>query len=252
MNETSRKVYGSDLIVTYAEVDDTVFVKQIHSWQGNNGRFSSNALLETLDFTPDMATMQFLKNNNLHNAGKGLRGALLIINLTIGMIVKSVGSFILFNVILPRRLAGFKIIDLGKKDRFYGFFLQQIRGPRIAALSSRRHGKTTGQDLYPYCIEGHVYMDPSGPDFCVSEYIANIPKTIAEKFETLRENLCLRDDNKKTTSHIRNLRKSSKANVLYVADSKSRVDVPESGDCFYIPVGAPIEEVECPWKKGQV
>jgi hypothetical protein len=195
--------------------------------------------------------MQFLKNNNLHNQGKALRGAVLLINLRIGMIVKSVGSFILFHVLFPRRLSGFEIIDLRKRDRFYGFFLQQIRGPRMGLMSSRRHGNKTVGNLYPYCIEGNVYMDPSGPDFCVSKNIANVPSTIAQDFEHLEENLFLKLD-EKTSSAVRNLRKCKKANVLYITDSDSRVDVRETADTFYIPVGAPIKQVNCPWKEDQV
>jgi hypothetical protein len=162
------------------------------------------SLLQTLGLTPETATMQFLKNNNLHNQRKALHGAVLLINLCIGMIVKSVGSFILFHVLFPCRLAGFEIIDLRKRDQFFGFFLQQIWGPRMGIMSSRQHGNKTVGNLYSYCIEGNVYMDPLGPDFCVSKNIANVPSTIAQDFEPLEENLFLKLD-EKTPSTVRNL-----------------------------------------------
>ena len=91
-----RNVKGKDRVVTYIASTDTVCVRRIHSFQGDNGRFSSESLLQTLGFTADMATMQFVMNNNLHNDGNGCRDAVLLVNLCIGMIVKSIGSFICF------------------------------------------------------------------------------------------------------------------------------------------------------------
>jgi hypothetical protein len=97
-------------------------------------------------------------------------------------------------------------------------------------------------------------MDPSGPDFCVPvsmDTVVDTNKAIADEFLSLTENLCSRDQ-RRTSSHIKHLRKSQKANVLYITESKSRVDMGDAADMFYIPVGAPRDEVECPWKKTDV
>ena len=85
-----RNVRGKDRIVTYIGSSDTVCVNHVNASQGDNGRFTCESLIETLGFTSDMDIMQFVMNNNLHNNGKGCRGAVLLVNLCIGMIVKSV------------------------------------------------------------------------------------------------------------------------------------------------------------------
>jgi hypothetical protein len=256
--QATRNVYGCDLVVTYMESNDTVRVNHIFAEQGDNGRFTTASLLETLGYTTETATMQFLKNNNLHKPGKGTRCAVVLVNLCIGMVVKSVGSFILVHVLYPRRYSGYEIIDLRVRDRFYGFFLQQIHGPRIGSMSPLRHGHERGRENYPYCIEGYVYMDPSGPDFCIPLSIDIVARTNQKKadeyqkvlaeYKSLKENLCYRNE-KKTSSRVRNLRKSKKSNVVYVVDSKSRVDMGDHADCLYIPVTAPFDPVACPWKK---
>lgn len=257
---TQRTVYGRDRVVTYTESSDTVSVRYIHSHQGDKGRFSPQCLLETLGFNEETATIQFVMNNNLHKDGKGCRGAVLLVNLCIGMIVQSVGSFILFHVLCPRRLSGFKIIDLRIKDRYYGFYLQQIRGPCVGVPSTHRHGPTnnidtTGVHNYPYCvpyiIDGRVYMDPAGPDFCVPVVMDTVKESneiIANEFTALVNNLCSRSDTK-TRIRTRNLRKSNKANVLYVVDSRARVDMGNNADMFYVPAGAPVPGAKCPWKR---
>ena len=244
-----RNVKGKDLVVTYNAQNDTVSVRTIHEEQGNNGRFTPDSLLQTLGFTTETATLQFVKNNNLHYSGKALQGAVLLVNLCIGMIVKSVGTFILFHVLFPRRRSGFRIIDLRRRNRHFGFFLQQIRGQRMGVMSTRRHGP--GDLNYPYIIDGHVYMDPAGPDFCVAVSMTTVQEAdsaVAEEFLRLKENLCLRTQGK-TPWHIRHLRESNKANVIYIVDSNARVDLDEASDMFYIPVGDPNDDgVKCPWK----
>lgn len=251
---TQRTVYGRDRVVTYTESSDTVSVRYIHSHQGDNGRFSPQCLLETLGFNEETATMQFVMNNNLHKDGKGCRGAVLLVNLCIGTIVQSVGSFILFHILCPRRHSGFKLIDLRIKDRYYGFYLQQIRGPCIGVPTTLRHGPTNEHN-YPYCvpyiIDDRVYMDPAGPDFCVPVVMDTVKESneiIANQFTALTNNLCVRSD-KKTTSRMRNLRKSHKANVLYVVESRARVDMGNNADMFYVAAGAPVPGAKCPWKR---
>ena len=253
-----RTVYGRDRVVTYNENTDTVSVRYIQAHQGDNGRFSLEILLETLGINEKAATMQFVMNNNLHNDGKGCRGAVVLINLCIGMVVQSTGTFIMFHVLCPRRLSGFKVIDLRIKDRYYGFFLQQIRGPCIGVPTSRHYGSKhhpTGVHSYPFCepyiIDGKVYMDPSGPDFCVPvlmKTVKEVNETLAKKFTALVNNLCCTND-EKTSSRIRNLRKSKKANVLYVVDSEARVAMNNNADMFYVPAGSPVPGVKCPWKR---
>lgn len=247
---TSRTVRGMDIVVTYVEGDDLVSVKYIQDSQGNNGRFTPELLVESLGFTSQTATMQFVRNNNLHKGGKALHGALLLINLRIGVIVKSVGCYILFQTLFPRRRSGFSIINLMRKNRHFGFFLQQIRGPRIGILSSRRHGGSQGQsEPYPYVIDGNVYMSPFGPDFYATLPSDNIPPSINGEFDSYLDNLsttCL----KKTSRRIKNLRNAQKGNVLYVcADTKSLVQLNKSADMFYVPVGVSLDEdVKRPWK----
>ena len=90
-----RNVKGFDYIVTYSDRNDTVSVRTIYEAQGINGHFTPDALLATLGFTHATATLQFVKNNNLHYSGKALQGAVLLVNLNIGMIVKSVGTYML-------------------------------------------------------------------------------------------------------------------------------------------------------------
>lgn len=246
-----RNVYGRDIIVTYSGNGDTVGVNHIHSYQGENGRFTPDSLLETLGLKPEDATMQFLKNNNLHQSGKAQRGAVLLVNLCIGMIVKSVGSYILFHILYPLRKSGYKIIDLRIRDRYYGFFLQQIRGPRIGPLSTRRHETRTGLANYPFCIDGHVYMDPLGPDFCEPVSLQTVSlqnEAIAQEFLALKENMCSRSE-KKNLKEVKLLRKSRKANVLYVVESDRRVNMVVVADLFYVPYGSPRDHVQCPWKR---
>lgn len=259
--EKGRNVYGSDLIVTYTESSDEVSVKRIFSHQGNNGRFTPTALIESLGYTPETATKQFVKNNNLHDPGKCCRGAVVLINLRIGIIVKSVGSYILFHSVLPVRSNGFEIIDLRRKDRYFGFYLQQIRGQRMGKMSCRRHGPQTYEDgdelpyVIPYTIKGNVYMDPEGPDFCVSKSVGvppqSPPPSILEQFSLLEDNLSTTVEEKTKKKH-KYRRKCSKGNVLYVVDNDSRVGIPNKSDCFYLPYAWPVEEVMSPWKKDQV
>ena len=248
MDERRRNVHGEDIIVTYLKWPDTVSVKYIKSSEGDNGPFSLESLSAKLGLQKESSIMQFLKNNNLHKPGKGLRGAMLLINLCIGTVVKCVGTFILFHVWYPRESSGFKIIDLRKRDRYYGFYLQQIRGPPIFCTSSYGEGKRP----YPYCIGGNVYMDPSGPHFCVPMTMSTVMsdnRAIYDQFLLNHDNLCsLTSSNQRTSSHVKHLRKSKKNNVLYVVDSESRNEMGKERDLFYIPVGI-LDEVECPWKK---
>ena len=249
-NVTGRTVHGKDIVVTYLESTDQVSVNYILDSEGNNGRYTPQLLIHLFGFTSQTATMQFVRNNNLHKGGKALKGALLMINFCIGMIVKSVGSYILFQTLLPRRLSGFKIINLMRKNRQFGFFLQQIRGPRLGILSSRRHGGNQPElEPYPYVIDGYVYMSPFGPDFYVTIPPENIPPSIKGEFDSYLDNLSSTCD-LKTSHRIKNLRNSQKGNVLYVcADVKSLGQLYKSADMFYIPVGvAPEEDVQRPWK----
>ena len=247
---TGRTVVGKDIVVTYLQWTDQVSIKHILDSGGINGRYTPQLLIESLGFTSQTATMQFVKNNNLHNGGKALQGALLLINFRIGLIVKSVGSYILFQTLLPRRLSGFKIINLMRSNRQFGFFLQQIRGPRLGILSSLRHGGNQSElEPHPYIIDGYVYMSPFGPDFYVTIPTENIPPSVNGEFDSYLDNLsstCFL----KTSHRIKNLRKSQKGNVLYVcADAKSLANLDKSADMFYIPVGiAREDDVKRPWK----
>jgi hypothetical protein len=241
-----RNVYGTDFVVTYSPRRDMVFVQEISCKEGDSGRFTPNALISTLGYTEEKDVYQFVKNNNLHYAGKGLRGALLLINNCIGLLVLSRGSYILFEVLLPCVLRGsYRIIDLRKRDRHFGFYLQQVRGDRLAVLQAKYRYKTR-EEGYPYMKEGYIYMYPGGPDFYIPG--SNIPKEIMSEFKSLPENLCTHMHNN-PSSRIKHLRKSKKTVSLYVADSCSRLSMDKQADCFYIPVGAEYGEKDCPWKR---
>ena len=236
-------MYCSDYIVVYSNRGDKVLVREITSEQGDSGRFTQNALLSTLGYTQRDKIQLFVKNNNLHCAGNGLRGPLLLINYRIGLILKSRGSFILFQVLYPSRERGQNfILDLRKKDRYYGFFLQQVYGARVLKLQASKN--KTRFAPYPYTIEGHVYMNPDGPDFCIPP--TSVPEEFMKRFNRLPDNFCFK--NYSTPSpHIRNLRNAKSSLVVYVADSFSRTYLGERANCFYAPVGEPIP-VECPWE----
>ena len=236
-------MYGSDYIVVYSNRGDKVLVQEITSEQGDSGRFTQNALLSTLGYSQREKIQLFVKNNNLHCAGNGLRGPLLLINYRIGLILKSRGSFILFQVLYPSRERGQNfILDLRKKDRYYGFFLQQVYGARVLKLQASKN--KTRFAPYPYTIEGHVYMNPDGPDFCIPP--TSVPEEFMKRFNRLPDNFCFK--NYSTPSpHIRNLRNAKSSLVVYVADSFSRTYLGERANCFYAPVGEPIP-VECPWE----
>jgi hypothetical protein len=244
VTKTGRNVYGTDLIVTYHPERDLVLVQEINGKQGDGGRFTSNALLSTLGYNEKDNVQQFVKNNNLHWSGNGLRGALLLVNDTIGLVVKSLGSFILFEALLPSRVKGFhQIIDLRTKDRHYGFFLQQIHGLRLAKLQGSYNA--TKEADYPYTKGEYIYMNPEGPDFYVP--VSPVPMEINAQFKALPDNLCSRKY-MAPSSRIRNLRKSKTTLVVYVAESPSRLAMGNQGECFFVPVGTSFGEVRCPWE----
>jgi hypothetical protein len=242
--KTGRNVYGTDLIVTYCPGRDLVLVQEVNAQQGSGGRFTSDALLSTLGYTEEDNVQQFVKNNNLHQSGNGLRGALLLVNRCIGLVVRSKGSFILFEPLLPSRDQGtHRILDLRKNNRHYGFFLQQIHGPRLAKLQAS-HNATKEAD-YPYSKQGCVYMNPAGPDFYVP--VSTVSEEMTTKFQRLQDNLCSRNYTA-PSSRIKNLRKSNTTLVVYVADSPARLSMGDQANCFYVPVGQPVGQVDCPWK----
>ena len=221
-----------------------MLVQEITDEQGDSGRFTQDALLSTLGYTRNDKIQMFVKNNNLHYAGNGLRGPLLLINYHIGLIVQSRGAFILFQVLYPSREQGRHfILDLRRKNRYYGFFLQQVYGERVLKLQASKN--KTRFAPYPYTIEGYVYMNPNGPDFCIPP--KKVPDEIKQRFQRLPpDNFCSKDYTT-PSHHIRNLRNAKSSLVLYVADSYTRTFLGEQADCFYVPVGEPIE-VECPWE----
>lgn len=199
-----RNVYGTDLVISYCSQRDIVLVRQITGKQGDGGRYTISRLLLGMGHKERDDVLLFVKNNNLHEAGHGLRGALVIINNVIGLVTKTKGTCILFQVLLPNRWRdSFHVIDLKRKDRYHGYFLQQVHGERPAVLQSE-HFERIKQVGYPYMKGGYVYMDPAGPDFCIPSN--NIPDDVRLKFDRLRDNLCIR--NNTATSRNPNLPKS--------------------------------------------
>lgn len=242
-----RKVYGTDLVVAYRGKKDNITVQEITSKEGDNGRYTSSGLLKAMGYNDEKEEVcLFIKNNNLNYAGNGLRGVLMLVNHRIGLVIKSVGTFILFQVLLPRRLAGsFEILDLCYKNRQYGFYLQQVRGERPARLNyeHRMREKVHG---YPYAKNTHVYMNPLGPDFFVTEYAKNIPSELWRKFSSLTDNLCAKNY-EEASSQVQFLRKSSVTTVVYLREDPIRMSLERMADKYFIPCGDPHGERLSPW-----
>lgn len=235
-------------MVSYSPERDTVCVHEITVNQGDEGRYTIMGLLSALGLTTEVMIQLYLKNNNLHDAQKAMKGALLYLSGRIGLVVKSEGTHILFQVLLPCRWKDkFYVVDLRKENRHEGFFLQQVRGFRPASLQAKFVWKRKKAGVeYPYMKNGYVFMDPLGPDFCIPS--AKIPIDVQNKFNAMPDNLCLKDYSPISFSD-RNLRKCKSTMVVYVVDSKTRVDiVKQRADCFYVPVGATTGHVKCPWK----
>ena len=202
---------------------------------------------ETLGLSGEKDILLFVKNNNLHDTRDGLRGVLVLVNGRIGLVVKTVGSFILFQVLLPTREASsFRVIDLRLQHRRLGFYLQQVSGPRPGTLraSHRIRERETG---YPYTKNtGHIFMNPDGPDFLVPAYKHEVPSNTWERFAQLGDNLCTKMYCEPDRNILR-LRKSNTTNVIYVRDQALRKNMGDKANHFFVPCGVAHEERECPW-----
>ena len=240
--KSPRTVYGKDLVVVYAVRRDFVSVYEICG-----GRFTLEEMKDAIGISAKKEVLLFVKNNNLHDAQDGLRGVLMLVNHRIGVVVKTVGSYILFQVFLPTREAGsFRVIDLRIHNRRYGFYLQQVFGSRVGTLTcaQRMREMICG---YPYSRNSeHIYMNPDGPDFLVPAYKSEVPTTMWKRFERLPDNLSTKtycDPCKK----IVRLRKSETTNVVYVKNHALIKGMGNKADHFFVPCGVPHEERDCPW-----
>ena len=118
-----RNVYGSDIIVSYNDKEDQVLVCMVTPEMGSLGRFSLGDIESLLGFRCGSRTKHFIKNNNLHDPKKGMRGALVMIDHRIGLVVRCTGSFILLQVLLPKKDAGLVLLlDLRSCEGHTGFF----------------------------------------------------------------------------------------------------------------------------------
>ena len=218
-------------------------MQEIDCHQGINGRFTADALLSTLGHANEPDVYQFVKNNNLHIGGKGRKGALVLINKCIGLVVQSRGSTILFKGLLPRSVQGsYQLLDLMVKDRPFGFYLQQVCGEGLGTLQAW-YRLLTKDEAYPYSRDGYIYMYPGGPDV----YIAGvIPEDIQTEFEKIPDNLCTRTYNK-PGSKVKHLRKATTTMVCYVVNTSSRLRMENYADRFFIPVGDEVGIWNCPW-----
>ena len=244
MNLQQRTVHGYDLIVTFVEENDKVLVTKVYGWQGNRGRFSLPLINSAVGYRVGRGAMHFLKNNNLHDSCQGMRGVLVMIDYKVGLIVRSIGSHVIFQVLLPRRLSGqILLINLVDDEGHHGFYLQQIHGRLVSRTTPRLRQR---HKPYPYLIGGNLYMDPAGPDVCTPMRLSDVPISIKERFVRLQDNFCTRTAI--TSSRIGNARRANICNTLYVVDTTSRADLGKSGNMFYIPFGEPYDRVLSPWE----
>jgi len=81
--------------------------------------------------------IHFLKNNNLQLLSNGLRGTLLFIDSSIGLVHQYKGTHILYEVLFPMCDRGdFHIRNISGKDPApTGYYLQQISGQLLGKLS---------------------------------------------------------------------------------------------------------------------
>jgi hypothetical protein len=242
---TCRNVYGSDYVVSYVPRQDKVLVTCLRARAGRKDHFSPDELLLTLEYDLGQDSLHFLKNNNVQYSKEGLRGVLILLNTQIGIVVRSMGTFILFQVLLPKKRENeVVLVDLRASNDNYGFYLQQIHGTILGRLSPKCRQRI---HPYPYMVGGHIFMDPGGPHFFPPKKLCDIPVEIAEEFRSLKDNLCTMHYDEGTPSRIRHLRNSSHGNVLYVVDDGRRTDMAASSNMFYIPIGDPHSSEKCPW-----
>jgi hypothetical protein len=242
---SGRNVYGKDVVVVYQPKIDTIVVREVLACQAKDNRFTPEKLLASLGCDVSIEPDIFLRNNNVHDTRNGLKGVLVLINLQIGLIVRSIGSFILFQVLLPKaHVDEVILIDLRIQNRICGFFLQQIHGTMVGSITV--HCRHNAQP-YPYLVEGNLYMDPGGPHCFVSKSLSQIPQSLLIEFQALNDNLC-KTSYDRVSSSDRNRRKSKYSEVIYMIDDKTRTRLAELSDQFYVPIGDPYGAKLCPWR----
>lgn len=241
-----RNVYGSDIIVSYNDKEDQVLVCMVTPEMGSLGRFSLGDIESLLGFRCGSRTKHFIKNNNLHDPKKGMRGALVMIDHRIGLVVRCTGSFILLQVLLPKKDAGLVLLlDLRSCEGHTGFFLQQIHGRFVGRITNKCRKRARP---YPYIVNDTVYMDPAGPHFFIPKTLSSIPKNLSTRFKSIQDNLCTRNM-APVSSYACNRRNSKMSNILYIVDVQSRCELGHMANKFFIPLGNPYGSVESPWAK---
>lgn len=240
-----RNVYGSDIIVSYNDKKDQVLVCMVTPEMGSLGRLSLGDIESLLGFR-SRTGKHFIKNNNLHDPKKGMRGALVMIDYRIGLVVRCTGSFILLQVLLPKKESGrVLLLDLRNSEGHHGFFLQQIHGELVGRITNLCRKRTCP---YPYIVNDTVYMDPAGPHFFIPKTLSSIPKNLSMKFKSIQDNLCTRNM-APVSSYACNRRNSKMSNILYIVDTGSRCRLGRMTNKFFVPLGKPYDSVASPWVK---
>jgi hypothetical protein len=184
-NPSPRNIYGTDFVVTYVTTTEEVVITKVSKERSSSGRFTPAELCSCVG--KNSKCLLFLKNNNLQDSKNGLRGALLLVNNKIGLIVHTHRTHILFQVLLPLAMSSeFLCLDLCKSQGNHGFFLQQIHGELVGVLTPQ-YKKTN--HLYPYLVDGYLFMDPAGPHFFKGLSISAVPKKTLKCFEGEEDNL---------------------------------------------------------------
>ena len=91
-------------------------------------RVTPESLCTLLGLKNDPTWLHFLKNNNLQDSHNGLRGVLILIDYEVGLIVRSAGTHVLLQVLLPRSdRPQWKLVDLSQGNFHYGFFCNKSK-----------------------------------------------------------------------------------------------------------------------------
>ena len=253
LEKKKRSLYGYDIVVSYHPSKNKVVITRILACQLTESlRVTPDTLCTLLGLKNDRTWLHFLKNNNLQDSHNGLRGVLILIDYEVGLIVRSAGTHVLLQVLLPRSdRPQWKLVDLSQGNFHYGFFLQQIQGPMVGELTctSRQRSKA-----YPYLLEGNLYMDPAGPHCFLPMPQYHIPKVILDDFFLLDDNLLLTGQHKGTSAHVRNKRRSKMGHVLYIehTNDQSFTEMGANANKFLIPIGKPHNATTCLWNRTQL
>jgi hypothetical protein len=234
----TRNVLGSDTVVSYLQSRNLILVTLVQANQSLYGRVPQANLSSFLGLEETEDCLHFLKNNNLQDAHRCMRGCLLLVNNEVGLVVRSTGTFIQFQVILPKpKHAKWRMFDLAKRELNHGFFLQQIHGPLVGRLTCTCRQRCKP---YPYVVDGYLYMDPAGPHCFLPIPESQVPKSLVDRFHSMGDNLTTTNYHRPTSSSIKRRRRSPMGNILYVVRvSGDSTEMGDHSNKFFIPIGKP-------------